>query len=116
MLLAIRKLGIQILNHAEHHAGDVFLGVLVRSHLALDVAEGATTLALQAEGRDEDVHQRTIRLGREDLQILRRGLSFALAVWRLGEQSQRNHAGCCGNGEESAHGDIIHTGAALSRG
>jgi hypothetical protein len=86
MPLAIRKLGIDVLRHADHHPGDVLLGIVIAGEIALHVAVATH----HTQGSAKGLHGWLQTFSREHFEILgilerARSLLFLLLLGRSGQ-------------------------------
>ena len=89
MPLAIRELRIDIPRHADHHAGDILLGIVIAGEIALDVAVAAH----HTQGSAKGLHGWLQTFDREHFEILgilERARSF-LFLFLLGRSGQTHH-------------------------
>ena len=86
MPLAIRKFRIDFPRHADHHAGNILLGIVIAGEIALHVAVAAH----HTQTRPKGLHGRLQAFGREHFEILgilewARSLLFLLFLGRSGQ-------------------------------
>ena len=111
MCFAVWKLGVDVVDHLEHHTSHHFFLFPISGPVHL-VAEVATAFVRQAESHDETLHRRNqVGVIREDLEVdvslalAAAGSAFAALV--LGEHHESSQSRNSNHQEDFAHGLII---------
>src|SRR5579872_1464899 len=105
VFLAVRKFGVDVLHHFDHHTRHHFFRLRIRGPVHL-MTEVAATFVGQSQRWHEGPHVVHVVFRGQHFQVLRRA-AFALALGRLSKNHQAAKCEGCQSREEYAHGAII---------